>query len=228
MAASFTNSIFPDYTNFPHIFDIIKDEIDDLTNEYFRQIQNSVLVAFRLCSKEPFFFNEKKVMTFETQRGKIWYGEQEGVFSEENVVIDSLCLKAPDGIQTHLHFKTLRLLQQQFEMSEFGRRLGVPTFYTYSDDKIGLFPAPKDVEVVHLFYFPDSLSEGNVWNDDSPWMIHAFELIKARAKYDLYKNVLKDPELAAISFNDFQEQLKILREETSRRKCLSKIHSVEF
>ncbi|QEE09734.1 phage protein [Bartonella kosoyi] len=204
---------------------LIQDEIDDTTAEYSLQIQDSIVTALRLCEREPFFFNERRKSTFKTQSEKTWYGREEGVFIESEKSLEDVFLVTKNATPTKLFFKPVEVLHQQY-----GRHpeLGTPFFYTTLDQKIGLFPTPESVEDVQLSYTPVYVSDEQLKEDDNPWLIYAFDLIKARAKYELYKNILKDPEYAAVSFRDFQEQLQALRIETSRRKGSLKIRPMNF
>ncbi|WP_455481787.1 hypothetical protein V4P56_04840 [Bartonella sp. B35(2025)] len=210
---------------FCRMIEIIQDEIDDTTSEYSVQIRDSIFTALHLCKRESFFFNEKKIITFKTQRGKTWYGKQEGLFIEPDMVFDSVFLGTHASRQTQLVYKSIEVLQKQYG---YQPSQGIPIFYTCKNQQIGLFPTPQDIDDVHLFYEIGHFSEENVIPDDNPWMIYAFDLIKARAKYELYKNILKDHEYASVAFNDFQEQLKALRTETSCRKGVSNILSTRF
>ncbi|EJF79052.1 hypothetical protein MCO_00536 [Bartonella sp. DB5-6] len=210
---------------FSHMVVLIQDEIDDTTAEYSVQIQDSILTALRLCEREPFFFNEKREVMFKTQSGKTWYGQEEGIFFESEKALALVLLGTHTPTQRQLSFKSFEVLQQQYGLPS---SQGIPLFYTYHDQKIGLFPTPQQVETVRLFYAPVRLGDKQMREEDNPWLIHAFDLIKARAKYELYKNILKDPEYAAVSFRDFQEQLQALRFETSRRKASSTILPMRF
>ncbi|MBB5074329.1 hypothetical protein HNQ69_001467 [Bartonella callosciuri] len=204
---------------------LIQDEIDDTTAEYSVQIQDSIFTALRLCECEPFFFNEKRVMTFETQRGKTWYGKEIGLFIEAKRTFYSVFLGKHPATQRQLHFKSFEVLQKQYGSLPPQE---TPLFYTCLDQKIGLFPTPKDIDPVCLSYVPCRFGDEKVLENENPLLIYAFDLVKARAKYELYKNILKDPEYAAVSFEDFQEQLQILRFETSRRKNASNILPTVF
>ncbi|WP_375662320.1 hypothetical protein [Bartonella sp. OC16QHHD] len=210
---------------FAYMVALIQDEIDDTTAEYSLQIQDSIFTALRLCEREPFFFNEKRERTFKTQSGKTWYGQEEGVFIESEKSLEGVFLVTKDATPTKLFFMPLEVFYQQYGMHP---ALGTPFFYTCLDQKIGLFPTPEHVETVQLSYAPVHFADEQLKEDDNPWLIYAFDLIKARAKYELYKNILKDPEYAAVSFRDFQEQLQALRIETSRRKGFSKIRPMRF
>ncbi|EJF88502.1 hypothetical protein ME1_00587 [Bartonella vinsonii subsp. arupensis OK-94-513] len=244
--------------SFLRMIALIQDEIDDTTAEYSTQIQDSILTALRLCEREPFFFNEKRTLTFKTQRGKTWYGQEEGIFIESERDVEAVLLGTHETPQektlvTQLVFKPREVLQKhygaqflQLPAQEIPQRIpqetpqgvpqgrpqgtsqGRPLFYTYHDQKIGLFPTPIQVETVRVFYAPAPFGEECLREEDNPWFTHAFDLIKARAKYELYKNILKDPEYAAVSFSDFQEQLQALRFETSRRKGAANILPMRF
>ncbi|ATP12828.1 hypothetical protein BHOIPH791_14550 [Bartonella henselae] len=211
--------------NFASMVALIQDEIDDTTAEYSTQIQDSIFTALRLCEREPFFFNEKREVTFKTQCEKTWYGQEEGVFIQSERSLESVFLGICAATQIQLLFKPAEVLQQQYGLQP---PQGAPLFYTYFDQKIGLFPTPKQVETVRLVYTSLRFGDEQVMEDDNPWLIYAFDLIKARAKYELYKNILKDPEYAAVSFRDFQEQLQALRFETSRRKGSLNILPMSF
>ncbi|WP_455476321.1 hypothetical protein [Bartonella sp. B17] len=210
---------------FAHMVALIQDEIDDTTAEYSIQIQDSIFTALRLCKRENFFFNDKIKPTFNTQSGKIWYGQQEGLFIRTEKDIEAMFLGKNPTTQTQLIYETPKVLKKKYGTNP---PQGTPFFYTCVDQKIGLFPTPKMSDTVRFSYASARFGEENIMLEDDPWMLYAFDLIKARAKYELYKNILKDPEYAAVSFNDFQEQLKALHIETSRKKGSSKIIPMGF
>ncbi|KEG20328.1 hypothetical protein [Bartonella bacilliformis] len=236
---------------------LIQDEIDDPMAEYAVQIQDSIIAALRLCEREPFFFNEKKEITLKIQAGKTWYGADDHPFIGALMVLESVFLENPVAGQTQLLYKNVESLYKSYgDDGYFGKGegsgigsgdddgkgskglkgfgafshflQGTPIFYTFFQHKLGLFPTPNKVETVRLCYVPFRFDEGSCIQEDNPWLIYAFDLIKARAKYELYKNILKDPEYAAVSFNDFQEQLQILRSQTSRSKGHTTILATGF
>ncbi|UTO28118.1 hypothetical protein [Bartonella harrusi] len=209
---------------FSHMVALIQDEIDDTTAEYSTQIQDSIVNALRLCEREPLFFNEKREATFKTQSSKMWYGKEEGVFIEKTADLEAVFLGRDAATQMPLLFKSVEALQQQYGEQP---PQGNPLFYTCRNQKIGLFPTPKQIETIRLVYASFRFGDEGV-REENPWFIHAFDLIKARAKYELYKNILKDPEYAAVSFRDYQEQLQTLRFETSRRKGAGNILPTQF
>ena len=75
---------------------------------------------------------------------------------------------------------------------------------------------------------PYRLEEVLKADEESPWFVDAFDLVKARAKYELYKDILKDADSARTAFNDSNEQLSALKAETSRRNGSGKIKATVF
>ncbi|AQX28410.1 MULTISPECIES: hypothetical protein [unclassified Bartonella] len=211
---------------FEQMVTLIQDEIDDTTAEYSVQIQDSILTALRLCEREPFFFNKMREISFKTQSGKTWYEYEDTTFLETEMVIESLVLEQKKAKPIPLLYKSMKKGQKEYKKNHLVQ--GIPVFYTFLDQKIGLFPTPNTVETVRLFWRSAHFSDILTLQDENPWFIYAFDLIKARAKYELYKNILKDPEYATVSFKDFQEQLQFLRYETSRREGCSNILSTGF
>nr|WP_053944601.1 hypothetical protein [Bartonella ancashensis] len=218
---------------------LIQDEIDDPMADYASQIQDSILAALRLCEQEILFFNEKREITLKTQPGKTWYGAEECPLIEKTMVLEAVLLEKKSAKKVQLFHQNAETLCATYgDDGRYGEDKkcenctnplqGIPIFYTFWKQKIGLFPTPHSVETVRLYWVPFYLGKAEGMQNVSPWFIYAFDLIKARAKYELYKNILKDPEYAAVSFNDFQEQLQILRIETSRRNGCEIVRSTGF
>ncbi|WP_438721732.1 phage adaptor protein [Bartonella rochalimae] len=222
---SFVSKISDHAKTFGQMVALIQDEVDDTTGEYSIQIQDSIVTALRLCEQEPFFFNKMREMRFKTQSGKTWYGYEDTAFLETEMVIESLVLEKKEARRIPLLYKSGKKAQKEYKSHSVQ---GTPVFYTFLDQQIGLFPTPDTVETVRLFWRPAHFSDSLALQDQNPWFVYAFDLIKARAKYELYKNILKDAECAAVAFSDFQEQLQLLRYETSRREGCSHILSTRF
>lgn len=209
---------------------VIQDEVDDTTSEYLAQVSDSILTALRRCEQEPFFFNQKRTATFKTRKGKGWYGREDNPLIEANIGICSVSLEDKDRLNTDLVYQPSDLFQTDLFPRDNGgeTRHDRPVFYTLLERRIGVFPIPQRSVTLRFSYVPFPQGEGDRAQEDPIWSPHAFDLIKARAKYELYKNILKDSEAAAVSYNDFQEQLKLLHCETSRRSGMGRILSTGF
>lgn len=216
---------------FYKMIEFIQDEIDDTTSEYVGQIQDSILIALRTCQREKLLFNHKQEFVFTVQSEKQWYGEEDGLLILPDMLVQNLFLSMFFSEQYELFYKPIEELKEE-EILQKKDNLSVlsklPKCYTILNNKIGLFPVPKDEGIAYLSCYSPCIIDGYETRNGSVWLSNVFDLIKARAKYELYKNILKDPEDAAVSYNDFQEQLKLLHCESSRLRGCENIRPTGF
>lgn len=73
---------------------------------------------------------------------------------------------------------------------------GIPTDWGTFRQQLRLYPTPNGAYTMRMSYYEilDALS-GNT--DTNAWMVEGENLIRARAKWELAINVIRDPELAA-------------------------------
>lgn len=207
-----------------HLVSVIQDEIDDITDEYVAQIQESIFSAIRFCERETFYFNESREVVFQTRAGQRVYDEAESRHIESAVKIKNVYLRSDPHNKIELEQKSPSSLEPLLSSAQ----QGTPVYYSYFDRKLYLYPTPDRVYQVQLILSPQRLSEIENVDEEHPWFVYGFDLIKARAKYELYKNILKDPDCAAAAYNDFTEQLHGLREETSKRYNVTRIIPTDF
>ncbi|WP_407966012.1 hypothetical protein [Bartonella sp. C271] len=214
----------PRNKNFIQMLKDIQDEIDDQTDEYIDQVQKAIFSALRFCERFPFYFNESREIVFTTLRGKNRYGREVNPFIAEAVqIVDVYLYDKPSH-----KFKLLRIDPIILESSESEWDRGIPTRYAYFEQKLVLSPIPDASYSIRLILSPMRIKEIETMQEDSIWFLEAYELIKTRAKYELYTNILKEPQMAAAAFAMFQEQLEALTIETSRRKNLFQIQHTDF
>ncbi|MCL6230021.1 phage adaptor protein [Bartonella bilalgolemii] len=214
----------PRNKNFIQMLKDIQDEIDDQTDEYIDQVQKAIFSALRFCERLPFYFNESREIVFTTLRGKNRYGREVNPFIAEAVQIVAVYLYDKPSHK----FKLLRTDPIILESSESEWDRGIPTRYAYFEQKLVLSPIPDASYSIRLILSPMRIKEIETMQEDSIWFLEAYELIKTRAKYELYTNILKEPQMAAAAFAMFQEQLEALTIETSRRKNLFQIQHTDF
>ena len=212
----------PKNKNFSDMIAVIQDEIDDTTNEYFSQIQEAIYSAIRFSAREPLYFNETRDITFLTTKNQDWYGATTEKAIASAAGIRFVFLEKSDGNAKRLH------LNSPQELESAGSAHGEPYAYCYFGKKLRLFPCPDKVYKIRLMIEPYRLEEVLKADEESPWFLDAFDLVKARAKYELYKDILKDADSARTAFNDFNEQLSALKVETSRRNGSGKIKATVF
>lgn len=220
---------------------VISDEIDDTQMEYTLQIRRAIYEAIRYCERENFYFNETREFSFNTVEEQQWYGydtpsyldpetgrHEDLSFFNRIIRITSAFTTYgpyPNGIKRRLSWSRPDELEY---FTDNAAARGIPDTYSYFDMKMRLYPIPRGGPFrVRLLVEPIRLAP--IVNEDKehPWFLHAGDMIKARSKYNLYKNILKDIELANVSLNTFKDELQALREETSRRISNSNWSNVE-
>ncbi|WP_455480479.1 phage adaptor protein [Bartonella sp. B12(2025)] len=217
-------AIIPHDKNFIQMLNDIQDEIDDQTEEYVDQVQKAIFSAIRFCERLPFYFNESREIVFPTIKGKSRYGAEENPYiTDFTRIVDAYIYE-----DEHSKSKLLRVDPLYIESIDNDFNDGTPTQYAYFEQKLVLYPIPDRVYSIRLILDPVKIKNIETMQEVSIWFCEAYELIKTRAKYELYTNIIKDPQMAAAAFAMFQEQLDALKIETSRRKNLFKIQHTDF
>ncbi|WP_455476581.1 phage adaptor protein [Bartonella sp. B41] len=217
-------AVVPQEKNFTQILSDIQDEIDDQTNEYVDQVQKAIFSAIRFCERLPFYFNESREVTFATLKGKRRYGVEANPYIADATRIVDAYIHENNQIKS----KLLRVDSLFIENMDNSFNEGTPTRYAYFEQKLILYPIPDRAYSIRLILDPVKVKNIETMQETSIWFCEAYELIKTRAKYELYTNIIKDPQMAAAAFAMFQEQLDALKIETSRRKNLFKIQHTDF
>ncbi|MBX8811198.1 hypothetical protein HBA91_01000 [Ochrobactrum sp. MR34] len=205
---------------------VIADEIDDVTGEYTPQIQNCIFAAIRFCERNVYYFNETRDVTFQTVAGREWYDKSDNLNIPSLVHIVAAYCENISGQRSVLR----RVMPEDIEtVSDNAASRGEPYMFTYFGQRLRLYPVPNDTNyTIRLQLGAYRLNEIQTSADSNAWFTEAFDLIKARAKYQLYKDYLKDAPLAAASLNDFNEEDSALSAETSRRNGRGKIIGTAF
>lgn len=193
----------------------IADDIDDTTDEYGDQILKAVQGAQRWCERDTYYFNETRDQTFATVADQEWYGEAANAHIPTLVKIQAVyCEDANDQRVT-----LKRVAPEEIEtLADNSAASGEPYCWTYFNRQIRLYPTPDSANyTIRLQLGPYRLTALTEGSDTSAWLDEAYDLLKARAKYILYKNTLKDPGLAAEALNDYETQRIALLAETASR-----------
>lgn len=199
----------------------IADEIDDTTGEYAGQIQTSIFSAIRYCERDVYYFNETRDVTFSTVAGQEWYGAADNTnIPTLGRLVEAYCERS-DGERTCMNRETPESIEL---LSDNSASSGEPYAYTYFGQRIRLYPIPgATVYTIRLQLGPYRVAPITNASDSNIWTTEAFDMVKARAKYILGKDILKDANLATESLNDYTDQQSALKAETSRRNARGKI-----
>lgn len=193
----------------------IADDIDDTTQEYQEQINRSIKAAIRYCEREVYYFNETRDVMFSTVAGRQWYTSDDAAEIGTLIRIQAAYCEDQSGRRTELRRAEPRELEI---VSDSGASRGEPYAFAYFRQKIGLYPIPSATPyTIRLQLGPYRLAWSTDDNATNAWLTEAYDLLKARAKYILAKDTLKDAVLAAEALNDYNDQHSQLKAETSAR-----------
>lgn len=163
----------------------IEDEIarDDLTSN----VTASILSAIKHYSKESFYFLENRA-TASTVAGErnIAYPTGFRYAHDLKITINS------SSIQT-LRKITWPEMEALFQASS---ETGIPSKWADYQNQIWMYPVPNAVMTLTLSY-PMELTALSADADTNAWMVEGEELIRCRAKWDLYMHVIRDREGAS-------------------------------
>lgn len=204
----------------------IADNIDDTTGEYESQTRSAILAAIRYCERYTFYFNETRDVTFPTVNGQEWYTSADNANIPTLVrIIEAYCERS-DGERTRMR----RVTPQEIELTaDNSASSGEPYSYTYFGQRVRIYPIPDaTVYTIRLQLGPYRLATLVNDTDTNAWLSEAYDLIKARAKYILQKDTLKDAALAAEALNDYNDQQEALKGETSSRNGRGCIEATQF
>lgn len=213
-------------TTFADIKDAIADDIDDTTGEYSAQISRAVLAAIRYCERNTYYFNETRDITFATVGGQEWYDSDDNANIPTLVHIAGAWSEDSNGERDELR----RATPQEMELlSDNSASRGEPYAYTYFGQRIRIYPIPGATSyTIRLQVGPYRLTPLSADTDTNAWLSEAYDMVKARAKYILAKDTLKDANVAAEALNDYNDQDLSLKGETTSRNARGYVCATDF
>jgi hypothetical protein len=157
----------------------IADEIarTDLTS----QIQLAILSAVRHYAKERWYFTETST-TFSTVASTQTYALPSDFKAMERVT-----LTYPNNSFWDLTYRPFEYIGRITSISTL---TGPPQDYAIYSQQLWLYPIPGDVYTITEYYEQEIASLSAT--PDNAWMVDGEELIRSRAKADIYENVIRD------------------------------------
>lgn len=179
--------------------------------------------AIQFYQPQRFWFNEKRAtVTFSTVIDQDTYTLADNEYISDLIRIDWMMI-TENGASFDV---------EQIDPAYMDRLLGAssvlvggPRRYAYYDQQLRLYPRPNavlPVQIAGVIPMPAPVSDGEANN---VWMTKAEELIRARAKRNLYLNWLggTDRETIATMQSLEAEKLDALKRETSSRSQVSRL-----
>lgn len=199
----------------------IADDVDDTTGEYTAQIERAVLAAIRYCERSTYYFNSTRDLTFSTVNGQAFYDNSD--LTEIGSLVRAQAVFIDDGTNVS---ELLRMTTEDIEVAQSAS--GKPVYFAYFEQKLRLYPTPDQAYTIRLQLTPYRLAALVDDTDTNAWLTEAYDLVKARAKYILHKDTLKDVNLASEALNDYNDQHRALKGETNTRNGTGYIRPTQF
>lgn len=197
----------------------IADELGraDLTD----QIKKAIQSAIKKYERQRFYFNTTTA-TFSTVPGQEYYGASDLADIPNIVQFDAVEIDL-DGVSRPLSQRDVAFTNDINSIAGF---MADPEYFTYYQQQIRLAPVPslaRTVKLSYVYRLP-ALSENE---DTNAWMTDAEELIRMRAKCDLFVNVIRDVSAQEIALCREYERdaLADLLRETALRMSSGKLRT---
>lgn len=187
----------------------------DLSSE----IQSAIQSAIRYYERTLFYFNEA-IATSTTVDGQRYYA-----LPSDFVEMESIKVTLPGSSYQNLLPRTFRELEEM-DLESSGHE-GYPDFYSLFGEQFRLYPVPNGSYTLTLAYIRE-LPSLSVSSDSNAWMTDAEALIRYRAKWDLYLNVIHEKELADAMKEAEREEFMSLRNRTTNTNSTGRIRPTYF
>jgi hypothetical protein len=190
----------------------IADELDraDLAS----QIRKAILSAVAFYAKKHFWFTESS-FTFATVAGQRNYTSSDAAAIATSPSIEILN-GSFFGTRVPLTKQTFEYIDSKTSQTT---SRGEPEDWAYRAQQIWLYPVPDAAYTITAYHIPtltalSSDSDSNAWTNDAEAMI------RARAKWDLVKNVIRGPEMVeemtTLKGEELEEFVALINETASR------------
>lgn len=178
---------------------------DDLATTYATELLTHIQAACEFYAHEGFWFNQ--IVTTATTTAS-----QSTVNTPSTVrIIDKITIPAMGAELREVTLPDLDPVQTA--------QTGLPSWYSCYGDTIKLYPVPDAVYTLQITGIkavaaPSSDSDDNIWTNE------AKELICARTRMTLYRDLFRDPEGAQMAIGAVQDAYAKLRRETGKRNAV--------
>jgi hypothetical protein len=188
----------------------------DLTS----QISAAILSAISHYQREPFYFTQARTVTFSTVDGQEFYSS-----SDED---DIATMPGIDTLTATVSSQSKLLVPMTYEWMEENASTseGAPEYWCYFARQIRFHPIPDQAYTIRAASNP-RLTTLSADADTNVWTTEAEELIRNRAKWDVFSNILYDFEKAGMCKANEMDAYNALRSETTRRLGAVKLRTDE-
>ena len=165
-------------------------------------IANSISSAIAYYQRKRFYFNELDSVTFSTVDTQAEYTSSDNAYIPYLYDIDAITVTVSSN-----NYEMDQISPEEWRILYNTTATGQPECFAYFNQKLRLYPIPNDVWTVRIQAHVRIVAPATDGEASNVWMIDAEELIRARAKYDLYC-VLGDNKQASMA-NAWEQQALI-------------------
>ena len=202
--------------------DMIDEIEDDLERSDSTAISQKIGNAIRYYQGERFWFNETRSETFSMVADQQDYTF--GTDFDDFIELDGIFLTFGSSI---IEVKLVDYREIE-ALRETNAPSGVPTRAARVADTLAFYPAPDDTYSVRLCGLVKKDAPADDAEANNVWMNEGYDLIKSRAKSELYAVRYRDPEAAAIDRLAEQGYFSELKSKTASKLGTGNIRPTQF
>ncbi len=189
-------------------------------------IKRAIVSAVDFYSSQRFHWNERR-WTLTTIAGQKFYGPttpSPGTLPSDIMEIDSITLTANSRI-----YQLDAMSYTDMDAIDAGTTplAGYPRLWSWYADQLRLYPTPNQAYVLTIsgqYFYPDLSAD----TDSTPWTNQAEELIRCRAKRDIYAHVMLDDANAIRMDGLEQRALRSLKAQTNKLISSGRLSATRF
>lgn len=202
----------------------IADELarSDLTT----QIASAITAAITYYKPKRFAFNEVRTVTFPTVDGQSTYTASDSANIPLFIKLDGVFL-VDSSSEVH---RVERVDPLDIEMWITGATPseGQPHSYAWFERSFRFYPVPDAVYTIKPMGLIEKAAPATDGEASNVWMTEGFALIKARAKSQLYRHVIRQLDKAQDMESEERLELTALRDKASKQTGSGRIVPTQF
>ena len=201
------------------------DIADDLTSDnYTTEIAAQIVKAIAYYQSRRFWWTRTRTATFVTVADQGIYDSDDDADFSRIIKIDKMWLEQSDG-DTEITRISLAAWEQ---LTDTGSSTGEPYSYALDDEKIYLVKVPDAVYNIRMQGNFEAAAPATDGESNNPWMIYAYELIRAHVVAYILRNKEQDFQRANAMDTVLGRELNRLIRETRLKTERGKLRPTQF
>ena len=157
-------------------------------------ISNAIASAIAYYQRQRFYFTETDSITFSTVAAQSQYTSSDHASIPYLYDVNMMTVSVSSN-----NYEVRKISPEEWRILHRTSTRGEPDSYCYWGQVIRLYPVPSDAWTIRIQAHVKLAAPATDGEADNKWMIDAEELIRSRAKFNIYREVLNDPAGAAMA-----------------------------